>query len=48
MSETIKHTLYGTVNLGCCENLYHTTCHQLKKEIHFAVSKGEIYNPKTI
>ena len=46
MSETIKHTNYGTVNLGCCENLYHTTYHQLKKEIHFAVSKGEIYNPK--
>lgn len=46
MSETIKHTKYGTVNLGCCENLYHTTYQQLKKEIHFAVSKGEIYNPK--
>ncbi len=46
MSETIKHTNYGTVNLGCCENLYHTTYHQLKKEIHFAVSIGEIYNPK--
>lgn len=47
MSETIKHIKYGTVNLGCCENLYHTTTyHQLKKEIHFAISKGEIYDPK--
>lgn len=46
MSETIKHIEYGTVNLGCCENLYHTTYHQLKKEIHFAISKGEIYDPK--
>ena len=46
MSETIKHIKYGTVNLGCCENLYHTTYDQLTKEIHFAISKGEIYDPK--
>lgn len=46
MSETIKHIKYGTVNLGCCENLYYTTYHQLKKEIHFAKSEGEIYDPK--
>lgn len=46
MSETIKHIKYGTVNLGCCENLYYTTYHQLTKEIHFAISKGEIYDPK--
>lgn len=46
MSETINHIKYGTVKLGCCENLYYTTYQQLKKEIHFAVSKGEIYNPK--
>lgn len=46
MSETIKHIKYGTVNLGCCENLYYTTYHQLKKEIRFAKSEGEIYDPK--
>lgn len=48
MSETIKHIKYGTVNLGCYENLYYTTYHQLKKEIRFAKSESEIYDPKKL
>ena len=41
MSENIGHIKYGSVGLGCCENLYYTTYDQLKKEL-----RGQRINPE--
>lgn len=52
MSENIGHIKYGSVGLGCCENLYYTTYDQLKKELPRAtyqpgnLQPADYLNPK--
>lgn len=52
MAEMIGHIKHGTINIGCCENLYYTTYDQLVKELPYTQCRPgnlrpeEYLNPK--
>lgn len=52
MAEMIGHIKHGTINIGCCENLYYTTYDQLVKELPYTqfrqgnLEPEEYLNPK--